>query len=38
MSSPQLSVIIVSYNVKYFLRQCLQSVERALEGSPEKSG
>jgi Glycosyltransferases involved in cell wall biogenesis len=32
MSSPQLSVIIVSYNVKYFLRQCLQSVERALEG------
>ncbi len=32
MSSLQLSVIIVSYNVKYFLRQCLQSVERALEG------
>ncbi len=32
MSSIQLSVIIVSYNVKYFLRQCLQSVERALEG------
>jgi GT2 family glycosyltransferase len=32
MSSVQLSVIIVSYNVKYFLRQCLQSVERALEG------
>lgn len=28
----QLSVIIVSYNVKYFLRQCLQSVMRALEG------
>lgn len=27
-----LSVIIVSYNVKYFLRQCLQSVARALEG------
>ncbi len=32
MSSVQLSVVIVSYNVKYFLRQCLQSVERALEG------
>ncbi|MCX7606791.1 MAG: glycosyltransferase family 2 protein [Bacteroidia bacterium] len=28
----QLSVIIVSYNVKYFLRQCLQSVARAMEG------
>ncbi|MDW8236676.1 MAG: glycosyltransferase [Bacteroidia bacterium] len=27
-----LSVIIVSYNVKYFLRQCLQSVARACEG------
>ncbi|MCX8112124.1 MAG: glycosyltransferase family 2 protein [Bacteroidia bacterium] len=27
-----LSVIIVSYNVKYFLRQCLQSVARAIEG------
>lgn len=27
-----LSVIIVSYNVKYFLRQCLQSVARAMEG------
>lgn len=26
-----LSVIIVSYNVKYFLRQCLQSVARAME-------
>ncbi|MCS7189903.1 MAG: glycosyltransferase family 2 protein, partial [Bacteroidia bacterium] len=30
----QLSVIIVSYNVKYFLRQCLQSVARAIEGIP----
>lgn len=27
-----LSAIIVSYNVKYFLRQCLQSVARAMEG------
>lgn len=27
-----LSVVIVSYNVKYFLRQCLQSVARAMEG------
>lgn len=28
----QLSVIIVSYNVKYYLDQCLFSVSRALEG------
>lgn len=28
----KLSVIIVSYNVKYFLEQCLRSVERSIEG------
>lgn len=28
----QLSIIIVSYNVKYFLEQCLASVQRAIEG------
>lgn len=28
----QLSVIIVNYNVKYFLEQCLHSVSRAAEG------
>ncbi len=28
----QLSVIIVSYNVKHYLRQCLRSVYRALDG------
>lgn len=28
----KLSVIIVSYNVKYFLEQALQSVQKALEG------
>ena len=28
----QLSVIIVSYNVRYYLAQCLASVERALQG------
>lgn len=27
-----LSVIIVSYNVKYFLEQCLYSVEKAMQG------
>ena len=27
-----LSVIIVNYNVKYFLEQCLHSVEKAMEG------
>jgi len=27
----QLSIIIVSYNVKYFLEQCLASVQRAIE-------
>ena len=25
----RLSIIIVSYNVKYYLEQCLRSVERA---------
>lgn len=28
----QLSVIIVNYNVKYFLEQCLLSVQKAIEG------
>lgn len=28
----KLSVIIVNYNVKYFLEQCLLSVEKAIEG------
>ena len=28
----EISVIIVNYNVKHFLLQCLRSVERALEG------
>lgn len=28
----KLSVVIVSYNVRYYLEQCLQSVQRALEG------
>lgn len=27
-----LSIVIVNYNVKYFLEQCLHSVQRALEG------
>ena len=27
-----LSIIIVSYNVKYFLEQCLYSVQKAIEG------
>ena len=27
----KLSVIIVSYNVKYYLAQCLRSVEKAIE-------
>ncbi|HVU57715.1 MAG TPA: glycosyltransferase family 2 protein [Puia sp.] len=30
-----LSVIIVSYQVKYFLEQCLFSVEKALQGTPD---
>ncbi|MEY4875024.1 MAG: hypothetical protein RL708_173 [Bacteroidota bacterium] len=28
---PQLSIIIVNYNVKYFLEECLQSVRRAIK-------
>ena len=28
----KLSVIIVNYNVKYYLEQCLESLQRALEG------
>ncbi len=27
-----LSIIIVNYNVKYFLEQCLYSVQKACEG------
>jgi len=29
----KLSVIIVNYNVRYFLQQCLQSVEKAIAGT-----
>ncbi|HZZ76651.1 MAG TPA: glycosyltransferase family 2 protein [Puia sp.] len=29
-----LSVVIVSYNVKYFLEQCLSSLKKAIEGIP----
>lgn len=32
MQSPAISVIIVSYNVRYFLDQCLHSLHKALEG------
>ena len=28
----KLSVIIVSYNVKYYLQQCIESVRRAING------
>lgn len=28
----KLSIIIVNYNVKYFLEQCLLSVENAIDG------
>ena len=28
----QLSIIIVNYNVKFFLEQCLLSVQKAVEG------
>ena len=28
----KLTVIIVNYNVKYYVEQCLRSLERALEG------
>ena len=27
-----LSIVIVNYNVKYFIEQCLHSVSRAIEG------
>ncbi len=32
----KISVIIVSYNVKYYLEQCLLSVRKALEGIPSE--
>lgn len=32
ISKMKLSIIIVSYNVKYYLEQCLLSVEKAVEG------
>jgi GT2 family glycosyltransferase len=32
MTSMKLSVVIVNYNVKYFLEQCLHSVELAING------
>lgn len=28
----QLSIVIVNYNVKHYLRQCLDSVRKAIEG------
>ena len=28
----QLSIVIVNYNVKHFLSQCLQSVQKAIVG------
>jgi N-acetylglucosaminyl-diphospho-decaprenol L-rhamnosyltransferase len=33
-----LSVVIVSYNVKYFLEQCLSSLKKAVEGSADLCG
>ncbi|HTB24646.1 MAG TPA: glycosyltransferase family 2 protein [Puia sp.] len=33
-----LSVVIVSYNVKFFLEQCLCSLKKAVEGSPLTNG
>jgi N-acetylglucosaminyl-diphospho-decaprenol L-rhamnosyltransferase len=33
-----LSVVIVSYNVKFFLEQCLSSLKKAIEGSSFMSG
>jgi len=32
MNQTRLSIVIVNYNVRYFLEQCLQSVYRAAEG------
>ncbi|MCK5821903.1 MAG: glycosyltransferase family 2 protein, partial [Bacteroidales bacterium] len=29
---PEISIVIVNYNVKFFLEQCLHSVRRALQG------
>ncbi len=34
MSLPTLSIIIVNYNVRYFLEQCLQSVYKAIHEIP----
>ena len=31
-SEMKLSIVIVSYNVRSYLEQCLQSVQKALEG------
>ncbi len=28
----KLTVVIVNYNVKYYIEQCLNSLEKALEG------
>ncbi len=36
MDTLRLSVIIVNYNVKYFLEQCLNSLKRALEEIPHE--
>src|SRR5664279_4602589 len=33
-----LSVVLVSYNVKFFLEQCLSSLKKAIEGSPLLQG
>jgi glycosyltransferase involved in cell wall biosynthesis len=30
----ELSVVIVNYNVRYFLEQCLHAVQQAMEGIP----
>ncbi len=32
MMHMQLSIIIVNYNVKHFLEQCLYSVQKAMQG------
>ena len=34
----ELSIIIVSYNVKYFLEQCLYSVKKAVESLESGAG
>ena len=33
-----LSVVIVSYNVKFFLEQCLSSLKKAIDGCPLTNG